>query len=174
MLTLLRSLGVAALALAIPAFAQAAPLIRDGETDVFPGIEYEYDETLGLLAGTNIFSFGFTPYGTPADAFTVELSMRSGGLTFGNFEIAGPGGPFGYTDFVAGPGGLSFAAAIIGAALEVGEEYDLILTFDLANNASTQVNVQMEVIPLPAAGLLLLGGLGGLGLVARRRKSTEA
>lgn len=34
--------------------------------------------------------------------------------------------------------------------------------------------VTISPVPVPAAGLLLFGALGGLGMVARRRKSTDA
>ena len=41
-------------------------------------------------------------------------------------------------------------------------------------NPQTQGLVTISPVPLPAAGLLLFGALGGLGVVARRRKSADA
>ena len=36
------------------------------------------------------------------------------------------------------------------------------------------VSVETSPVPLPAAGLLLLGGLGGLGLIGRKRRTPRA
>jgi hypothetical protein len=169
----LLALGAGVLALAMPLMAQAAPLIEGGtNNDLLPGVLYNYDQTVDLTAGTNTFVFALTPKGTPGSAITTTIALGAG-FSNASFVIAGSGGPF--TPDTESVGGNFYLAEFFSVPFVIDSPYTLTLQFDLANAApDTDVNVQVEVVPLPAAGLLILGALGGLGLAARRRKSTEA
>lgn len=170
----LQALAAGALALALPIMAQAAPLAEGigSNTILQPGVLYEYDMTHQLGAGPHTFLFGLTPQASPGDALTTEISINANDIHFDFFRVSGPNGIFNHTDLLAG--GNGFIAAIENIPFVLGGFYELTLGFSLDNAASTLVNVQIQTVPLPAAGLLLLAGLGGLGFVARRRKSNAA
>jgi len=157
----------------LPMAAQAAPLIEGGNTVINAGVLYEYDETLvNLAAGSHVLTFGLTTMASPGNALTTEISLGANDITYDFFRVTGPNGTFNATEVVEGSGGNGFLAFIEDIPFVLGGLYDLELGFTLDNAANVLANVQVNAIPLPAAGFLLLGAIGGLGALARRRSLT--
>jgi hypothetical protein len=157
-------------ALFLPMAAQAAPLIEGGNTVINAGVLYEYDETLiNLAAGSHVLTFGLTTLASPGNALTTEISLGANDITFDFFRATGPNGVFNATDVAIGAGGNGFLAFIADIPFVIGGLYDLELGFTLDNAANVLANVQVNAIPLPAAGLLLLGAMGVLGAASRRK-----
>ena len=85
-------------------------------------------------------------------------------LDSGSFQVSAPGGVVGDAQDL-----LDLAAAYTG-----GQKWRMTY-FDASGDPEKQQNVGTAApIPLPAAGWLLLGGLGALGAAARRRKAAKA
>jgi len=128
--------------------------------------------------------------GKEANNKNVAFSMAGG-------EITTAGGPTSYTTNVGGPGLLDFnfesisngsvvasagsagvtgtAGIAFGALFNGGRSVYAFFDDSGANNNrdwdDMLVLIEVSPIPLPASALLLLGGLGGIAAIKRRRKA---
>jgi len=101
-------------------------------------------------------------WGSVDDYNTVTFTTTSGGTVVSGTAIAGMIG----SPPCAAPANFECVALLSFTLSDAGE------TFVSATFSSVGANaLEFAFIPLPAAGFLLLGGLGALGLVSRRRKA---
>jgi hypothetical protein len=140
----------------------------------------------GIAGGTRTFD---TALQMMYNGSTSGISLiQTGGVAISSFTLGGGVGPFNPWDLV-----VNWATSNAGGGvnrLNVGEwsSFTLVgaqlsnLFFGSGSNPSAMIHVQgltgggstkygPSPVPLPAAGFLLFGAMGGLGLFAARRKS---
>lgn len=158
---------VAAAALALPASATTTINVQAGSwgtevADLVPG-------------GTVLYTFTFVPdsllsfyFSFSASGFAEDIANASYGFldgehhSFTNIQKNGP--------LFAGTGALSFTT---------DQEFTIGFFDGIQNDLGTTLTYyvsagQVAPVPVPAAGLLLAGAVGGLGYVARRRRADRA
>ncbi len=122
-------------------------------------------QTVFLSGGTYILSFFYSPR-----VNTTEVSPTTNAITAG---LLGTGGPL-FSLLADGPSRQRALRPVDGVHLPVHAAqgyYDLFFRADGQSNSYGGLldNVSITAVPVPAAGLLLLGAIGGLGLVRRRK-----
>lgn len=147
----------------------------------YPGLEISGPATirvtfLGKEAGAKNAAMS-GPSGSISNTDTVGSSFTAmvggpGVLDFTFEVLAGAGGA--PTGAKAGSGGFVGSAAIAFSAVFNGGQsvYAFFDDSGASNNRDwDDMVVRIDVIPVPAAGLLLLGGLGAMAAMKRRRKA---
>lgn len=125
---------------------------------------------LTLAPGQILRSFGYSLSGTGPDGFMARLSASPNtalpGTSTEQVTAAVPSTGL-FPDGGATPPG-DYSISIFGGTANAVGDYSLsyTLTFDVAGDAPAPV-------PLPASGLLILGGLVGLGAMRRARKGVS-
>jgi hypothetical protein len=86
--------------------------------------------------------------------------------------IAPDGSVIGPVNFVAGPLGTGFvaSAAIPTFLVEAGEDFTIAFNL-ISPGTSGSFSFAVAPVPLPAAGLMLVAALGGVGVAARRQRA---
>jgi hypothetical protein len=92
-------------------------------------------------------------WGSPDDYNDLTITLSGGGFseTINGADVQGP-------------------VAILASAVSITDVFFDTVKIESGANAFEFANLEVAPVPLPAAGWMLLAGLGGLGAVARRRR----
>ena len=131
----------------------------DVATDLPKGIEFSVTPTTGTL------SIEMNNSGFDAVVLGVSNLLCLGGCGAGTYTLSYAG-----TDLYTV---ISGAAQFLNTfTVATGSEESLVWSWNLPEDAVFgQVSTNLEVIPLPAAGWMLLAGVGGIAALRRRKKT---
>lgn len=158
-------------------FAEAGS--RTAQGFVEPGIAtWNYDFSIDVGAGNLISDF---------DVFlTLDVNPAVGNTDFISFDFNalpdGAGGVLAPLDIQVfqGSQNLGFLNSAFPGIFDANAPGEYFLGLDVfvknttTSLASTSAFVEVAPVPLPAAGLMLLAGLGGMGLMRRRKTKQSA
>jgi hypothetical protein len=172
----LRRLTLAGLLAAAPLAATAATVeLNDGDSVDLLSDSYFFDGQFGIGDAGDTLTFTFTNNSTSSAALTLfggtvqqTSAAFTGGvdLDFGtlvNLDLdQGEDLSFEYDNLVVGAGSSVTLTITFGNVIDTGRREGGVADIDFS--------VEAALVPVPAAGLLLLTALGGLA-VSRRRKA---
>lgn len=162
-------LAAAAIAAVLPFASQAATISTGLNNDLetlTPGDSYAQTwETGGATYAISTISF--TVNGTGALAATdipnVYVSANGGTTTYNNWTVV----PFGSQTI----GYLFLEGFTTSSDFTITMDYTGGSTVLLSTYAFTAAEVPLPAVPVPAAGILLVSALAGLGAAAKRRRN---
>jgi len=163
---------LAAAAVALAPLAASAATINSGDTvDILAEDVYEYDTDFMVNAAGDTLTFTFENNGA-ADAvltfFGITVEQSAAAFSDGVDVMFGP-----YTtsfdEGVTGGDSTTFQIAAMSSATLTITFGDVVDVGPTGGNANIDFSVAAAVVPLPAAGLLLLTALGGVAAMRRRK-----
>jgi len=169
MIMKMQILAAAAVATVLPFASQAATVTTRLNSDLdtlIPGDSYaETWETNGNTYAINTISFTVNGTGAlaAADIPNVYVSANGGTTTYNNWTVV----PFGNQTI----GYLFLEGFTTSSDFTITMDYTAGSTTLLATYAFTAEEVPLPAVPVPAAGILLVSALAGLGAAAKRRRN---
>jgi hypothetical protein len=167
----MRKITALALAIAmVTGVAAQAATITPGTTNIDAPNAYDYQGVFQVGSGANTLTFGLDAIEALKLKGAVSTLQFTGSFTNINVSLDGVS--------VAGVcilGGAACGYQLAETAFNNGDFKNLVVSWDnVAGGIQTgvaQVNLQLKTaaVPVPAAGLLLLCALGGLGALRRRK-----
>ena len=162
-------LASAAIAIASAAHASNTPMTLNSYPgpDLTPGDTASFLNSPGIGSISDNWTFGLTTsngVGAQAIDFNFLGIFNIIGFAATLYQSNGAGGYTGPA-IATGGSGVTFVVPSLAAG-----EYDLVITGTANGTAGGFYQGVVSAVPLPAAAWLLLSGLAGVGIMARRRK----
>ena len=169
----LKTFALAAAATAALAFAPMAASasivnVTDGGSYAFnPSDTYNFTQALSKSTSGGTASFTFNTVGVTTGVVAGSVFLSTGaGLLNGMAEWISNNTVLASTSI-----GASGGYNLLNTIFSPDNEYTLKLSWDGVKSNGI-LSAQVNVVPVPAAGVLLLGGLGAMGALRRRKKAT--
>lgn len=166
MFSRLKYLAVAAVVAMTPLVASAATLIVDGGTYTIGNAEDEFFGNVDAFGGAGSWTVVFN---ADADPVTADASATIGRIVLGTFNNLTMSW-LGFGDTVLSTINVAQGSTLLSTVFTIPDlTQKLVFNWTGSRNgAGFDVEVAATV-PLPAGGLLLLGALGGIAALRRRK-----